>query len=141
MDVLVQSCFFDIQLTSLSPRNYIPPDVLLRVSIQPAWSSFEKAEEVKEDPQDDPKEEPEEDPKEEPEEALEMEVHDEADWDEEMNDPELIFPYEVVGSPYPPPLESSNSEPEMDVAGVVGVRPSEAIDVLAVYGESQPPKP
>nr|GEU44314.1 retrovirus-related Pol polyprotein from transposon TNT 1-94 [Tanacetum cinerariifolium] len=36
-DIKVQSCFFDDQLTSLSPpRNYIPPDVLLRESRQPA---------------------------------------------------------------------------------------------------------
>ncbi|GJV10572.1 hypothetical protein Tco_1352113 [Tanacetum coccineum] len=33
----VESCFFDIQLTNLSPRNYIPPEVLLRISIHPAW--------------------------------------------------------------------------------------------------------
>ncbi|GJV21384.1 hypothetical protein Tco_1370404 [Tanacetum coccineum] len=42
-DIAVQSCFFDIQLTSLSPRNCIPPDVLLRVSKQPAWLASEKA--------------------------------------------------------------------------------------------------
>nr|GEX58696.1 putative smg8/Smg9 [Tanacetum cinerariifolium] len=35
-DIAVQSCFFDIQLTNLSPRNYIPPEVLLRVSMHPA---------------------------------------------------------------------------------------------------------
>nr|GEX24531.1 hypothetical protein [Tanacetum cinerariifolium] len=28
-DIAVQSCFFDIQLTNLSPRNFIPLDVLL----------------------------------------------------------------------------------------------------------------
>nr|GEU59114.1 Gag-Pol polyprotein [Tanacetum cinerariifolium] len=28
-DIAVQSCFFDIQLTSFSPRNCIPPEVLL----------------------------------------------------------------------------------------------------------------
>ncbi|GKF55321.1 hypothetical protein Tco_0165661, partial [Tanacetum coccineum] len=28
-DIAVQFCFFDIQLTTLSPRNYIPPEVLL----------------------------------------------------------------------------------------------------------------
>ncbi|GKF29614.1 hypothetical protein Tco_0095956, partial [Tanacetum coccineum] len=33
-DIAVQSCFFDIQLTNLSPRNCIPPEVLLRVSRQ-----------------------------------------------------------------------------------------------------------
>ncbi|GKC23652.1 retrovirus-related pol polyprotein from transposon TNT 1-94 [Tanacetum coccineum] len=32
-DIVVQSCFFDIQLTNLSPRNCIHPEVLLRVSI------------------------------------------------------------------------------------------------------------
>nr|GFA46534.1 hypothetical protein [Tanacetum cinerariifolium] len=36
-DIEVQSCFFDDQLTSLSPpRNCIPSDVLLRESRQPA---------------------------------------------------------------------------------------------------------
>nr|GFA28113.1 hypothetical protein [Tanacetum cinerariifolium] len=36
-DIEVQSCFFDDQLTGLSPpRNCIPPDVLLRVSRHPA---------------------------------------------------------------------------------------------------------
>ncbi|GJS28880.1 hypothetical protein Tco_0489500 [Tanacetum coccineum] len=42
-DITVQSCFFNIQLTNLSPRNCIPSDVLLRVSIHPAWSASEKA--------------------------------------------------------------------------------------------------
>ncbi|GJV17426.1 hypothetical protein Tco_1362749 [Tanacetum coccineum] len=32
-DIAVQSCFFDIRLTNLSPRNCIPTDVLLRVSM------------------------------------------------------------------------------------------------------------
>ncbi|GKC50058.1 hypothetical protein Tco_1072803 [Tanacetum coccineum] len=35
-DIAVQFCFFDIQLTSLSPRNCIPPEVLLLVSMHPA---------------------------------------------------------------------------------------------------------
>ncbi|GJU83071.1 hypothetical protein Tco_1285436 [Tanacetum coccineum] len=38
-------------------------------------------------------------------------------WDEEENEPELIFPYEAMGSPYPPPPVSPNSELEMDVTG------------------------
>ncbi|GKD73304.1 hypothetical protein Tco_1331586, partial [Tanacetum coccineum] len=38
-----QSWFFDIRLTNLSPRNCIPPKVLLRVSLHPAWSASEKA--------------------------------------------------------------------------------------------------
>ncbi|GKB63201.1 hypothetical protein Tco_0919387, partial [Tanacetum coccineum] len=63
------------------------------------------------------KEDPEEEPEEEPEEASKMEVDDEADWDEEMNEPELIFPYEEVGSPKPPPPESFDSETEMTVVG------------------------
>ncbi|GJZ83510.1 hypothetical protein Tco_0648683 [Tanacetum coccineum] len=37
------SCFFDDQLTSLSPKNWIPPEVLLRVSRKPAWSASKKA--------------------------------------------------------------------------------------------------
>ncbi|GKC28771.1 hypothetical protein Tco_1036065 [Tanacetum coccineum] len=36
-------------------------------------------------------------------------------WDEEENETELIFPYEAVGSPYPPPLVSPNFEPKMDI--------------------------
>nr|GEV24567.1 hypothetical protein [Tanacetum cinerariifolium] len=107
------------------------------------------------DPQEDPEEEPEEHLEEVPEEASEMKVDDEANWDEEMNEPHLIFPYEEVGSPKPPPPESFDSEMEMTdegdhvqwhkrklmawtydfyeemvQAGVVGVRPGEAIDVL-----------
>ncbi|GKE40672.1 hypothetical protein Tco_1464077, partial [Tanacetum coccineum] len=46
-----------------------------------------------------------------------MEVDNEADWDEEMNEPELIFPYGEVGSPKPPPPESSDSETEMTDEG------------------------
>ncbi|GKF34633.1 hypothetical protein Tco_0107833, partial [Tanacetum coccineum] len=38
-DIAIQSCFFDIQLTNLSPRNCIPPEVLLRESMHPAWSA------------------------------------------------------------------------------------------------------
>ncbi|GJZ65506.1 hypothetical protein Tco_0622202 [Tanacetum coccineum] len=35
-DIEVQPCFLDDQLTNLSPpRNYMPPDVLLRESRQP----------------------------------------------------------------------------------------------------------
>ncbi|GKB19387.1 hypothetical protein Tco_0853310 [Tanacetum coccineum] len=40
---LVQSYFFDIQLTNLSPRNCIPLEVLLRVLRHPSWSASEKA--------------------------------------------------------------------------------------------------
>nr|GFB23315.1 hypothetical protein [Tanacetum cinerariifolium] len=35
-DIAVQFCFFDIQLTNLSPKNCIPPEVLLRESMHPA---------------------------------------------------------------------------------------------------------
>ncbi|GKC47849.1 hypothetical protein Tco_1065571 [Tanacetum coccineum] len=152
-------------------------------------------EEFEVDPQEDLEEEPKEDPKEEPWEALDIEVDDEANWDEEMNEPHLIFPYEEVGSPKPPPPKSSDSKAEMTAegdhvqrvvregtrveniklkreleavgisntllymgqeqtdrelyrlkawtydfydemvqAGFVGVKPGEAIDVLAVYG-------
>ncbi|GJW92019.1 hypothetical protein Tco_0169572 [Tanacetum coccineum] len=41
VDIDVQSCFLDDQLTSLSPRNYIPPNVLLQSSLHPAWSASE----------------------------------------------------------------------------------------------------
>nr|GEW38489.1 hypothetical protein [Tanacetum cinerariifolium] len=102
--------------------------------------------EFEEDPQEESEEEPEEDPEEELEEALEIEVDDKADWDEKLNEPELIFPYEEVGFPKPPPPESSDSEKEMIAEemvqdGVVGVRPGQATDVLAVYEEFQPRKP
>ncbi|GKF75464.1 hypothetical protein Tco_0224908, partial [Tanacetum coccineum] len=49
-DITVQSCFFDIQLTNLSPRNYIPPEVLLLVSTHWAWSASEKAVSSKPEP-------------------------------------------------------------------------------------------
>ncbi|GJR28699.1 hypothetical protein Tco_1104931 [Tanacetum coccineum] len=42
-DIVVQSCFFNTQLTNLSPKNYIPPEVLLPVSIHPAWSASEQS--------------------------------------------------------------------------------------------------
>ncbi|GJX19683.1 hypothetical protein Tco_0222360 [Tanacetum coccineum] len=41
VDIDVQSCFLDDQLTSLSPRNCIPPDVLLQSSLHLAWSTSE----------------------------------------------------------------------------------------------------
>ncbi|GKA25423.1 putative reverse transcriptase domain-containing protein [Tanacetum coccineum] len=66
---------------------------------------------------EDPKEEPEEDPEKEPEEASKKEDDDEADWDKEMNEPELIFPYVEVGSPKPPSPESSESKTQMTVEG------------------------
>ncbi|GJR16273.1 hypothetical protein Tco_0798925 [Tanacetum coccineum] len=74
--------------------------------------------EFEEDPQEDPEKEPKEEPNEEPKKASEMEVDDEANWDEEMNESDLIFfPYEEVGSPKPPPPESSDSETEMTAEG------------------------
>ncbi|GKD24330.1 reverse transcriptase domain-containing protein, partial [Tanacetum coccineum] len=42
-DIAVQYCFFDILLTSLSPRNCIPPEVLLRVSMHSACSTSKNA--------------------------------------------------------------------------------------------------
>nr|GEY32407.1 hypothetical protein [Tanacetum cinerariifolium] len=42
-DIAVQSYFFDIQQTNLSPRNCIPQEVLLRVSMHPAWLASKKA--------------------------------------------------------------------------------------------------
>ncbi|GJS76273.1 hypothetical protein Tco_0726154 [Tanacetum coccineum] len=39
----VQSCFLDIQLTSLLPWNCFPPEVILHLSRQPTWSVSEKA--------------------------------------------------------------------------------------------------
>nr|GEX64643.1 hypothetical protein [Tanacetum cinerariifolium] len=79
-----------------------------------------------EDDPEDPEEEPKEDPEEELKEAPEIKVDDEA------------------GSLKPPPPEPSDSETKMtaegDHSGAVEERPSEAIDVLAVHGESQTPK-
>ncbi|GJR04794.1 hypothetical protein Tco_0527778 [Tanacetum coccineum] len=49
-DIAVQSYFFDIQLTNLSPRNCIPPKVLLRESMHPAWSASKKAVRLKPEP-------------------------------------------------------------------------------------------
>ncbi|GKG52889.1 hypothetical protein Tco_0550001, partial [Tanacetum coccineum] len=46
-----------------------------------------------------------------------MEVDDEAYWDEDMNEPVLIFPYEGAGSPKPPPPESFDYETEMTTEG------------------------
>ncbi|GJY00303.1 hypothetical protein Tco_0357321 [Tanacetum coccineum] len=43
IDIEVRAWFLDIQLTSLSPKNCIPSEVLLHVSRQPAWSRSEKA--------------------------------------------------------------------------------------------------
>ncbi|GKB51573.1 hypothetical protein Tco_0902326, partial [Tanacetum coccineum] len=42
-DIVVQYYFFDILLTSLSPRNCIPLEVLLRVSMHSACSTSENA--------------------------------------------------------------------------------------------------
>ncbi|GJX61762.1 hypothetical protein Tco_0294662 [Tanacetum coccineum] len=76
-------------------------------------------------PNGNPDEDSEEDPEEEPEEEEpeEMDMDMEVDSDDEMNDPELIFPYEAMGSPYPPPPKSntsSDSEPEDAPAATVG---------------------
>ena len=43
VDSAVQSCFFDDQLTSFSPKNCAAPDVLFAVTWSPAWSASEKA--------------------------------------------------------------------------------------------------
>ncbi|GKF75761.1 hypothetical protein Tco_0225205, partial [Tanacetum coccineum] len=42
-DITVQYCFFDILLTSLSPRNCIPPEVVLQVSMHSACSTSDNA--------------------------------------------------------------------------------------------------
>ncbi|GJR78939.1 putative reverse transcriptase domain-containing protein [Tanacetum coccineum] len=91
------------------------------------------------------------------------------DWEDvDDEEPELISPYDAEGSPYLPPLASPDTKLVVDIAGLhalraaqetarvenirlrreleeahitkaIGMRPSEAIDMLAVYGESQPP--
>ncbi|GJR22235.1 hypothetical protein Tco_0970762 [Tanacetum coccineum] len=43
IDIVVQSCFLELQLTSFSPKNYEPPEVLLQSSLHPAWSASEYA--------------------------------------------------------------------------------------------------
>ncbi|GKC81520.1 hypothetical protein Tco_1137237 [Tanacetum coccineum] len=43
IDIAVQSCFLELQLTSFSPKNCKPPDVLLQSSLHPAWSASEYA--------------------------------------------------------------------------------------------------
>ncbi|GKA26470.1 hypothetical protein Tco_0712579 [Tanacetum coccineum] len=76
------------------------------------------------DPQEEFEAEPEEEPKEEPKEAQEMDVDEEEDSDDKANEPELIFPYEGVGSPKPPPPEpdtSSDSKSETATAATVGI--------------------
>ncbi|GKB36793.1 hypothetical protein Tco_0881735 [Tanacetum coccineum] len=45
------------------------------------------------------------------------------DWeDADDEEPELIFPYDAEGSPYLPPLASSDTEPVMDIAGFHALR-------------------
>ncbi|GJX00795.1 hypothetical protein Tco_0184708 [Tanacetum coccineum] len=43
VDIVVQSCFLDDQLTSLPPRKCMPPDVLLQSSLHPTRSASEYA--------------------------------------------------------------------------------------------------
>ncbi|GKF14142.1 hypothetical protein Tco_0055604 [Tanacetum coccineum] len=43
LDMAVLFCFFDDQLTNLSPNSCILLDVLFLVSWQPAWSASAKA--------------------------------------------------------------------------------------------------
>nr|GFB32020.1 hypothetical protein [Tanacetum cinerariifolium]GFC33530.1 hypothetical protein [Tanacetum cinerariifolium] len=105
-------------------------------------------EEPEEDPQEDPEEEQEEeeeaqqmdweeDEDEEPEEAPVIGFNMGMDWENvDDEEPELIFPYQAEGPPYPLPPASLDTELVTDIT-----RPSEAIDVLAVYEESQPPGP
>ncbi|GJZ92480.1 hypothetical protein Tco_0664545 [Tanacetum coccineum] len=40
VDIAVQSCFFELQLTSFSPRNYMPLEELLQSSLHPAGLYF-----------------------------------------------------------------------------------------------------
>ncbi|GJV10419.1 hypothetical protein Tco_1351960, partial [Tanacetum coccineum] len=49
-DIAVQSYFFNIQLANLSPRNCIPPEVILQVSMHPTWSASEKTVSSKPEP-------------------------------------------------------------------------------------------
>lgn len=65
----------------------------------------------------------EEEPFEDEEEEIEEQMFQDVSSDEEMDEPELIHPYEAPGSPYPPPPlsdTSSDSEPETDEIATVG---------------------
>ncbi|GJU05826.1 hypothetical protein Tco_1122256 [Tanacetum coccineum] len=54
---------------------------------------------------------------------MDMDMDMEEDSEDKMDGPELIFSYEAMGSPNPPPPESDTSsdyEPEDDTAAIVG---------------------
>ncbi|GKC92520.1 hypothetical protein Tco_1157962, partial [Tanacetum coccineum] len=99
------------------------------------------------DPREEPGEEPEEDPEEDPKEDESKEEPDEAQqmdfdfglWDES----ELIFPYQEmdITGDHAQRVAREETRVENIRIGAVGDRPSEATDVLAVYEESQHPKP
>nr|GEW46502.1 putative reverse transcriptase domain-containing protein [Tanacetum cinerariifolium] len=132
----------------------VPPNYKPNFSADDPPSSDESNIEYEEDPREDPEEEPEEDHQEDLEEEQEEEEEEPENIEDE--EPDLTFPYQFEGPPYPPPPTSPDTEPMVDIAGfqalkwaydfyvgmlrirAVGVRPSDAIDVLAVYGESQP---
>ncbi|GJW11964.1 hypothetical protein Tco_1577791, partial [Tanacetum coccineum] len=43
VDIAVQSYFLELQVTSFSPKNCKPSEVLLQSSLHPAWSATEYA--------------------------------------------------------------------------------------------------
>ena len=101
----------------LAPAQQLPP---LPNHLHPYFDDEDEEEEPMEDGQDE-EEEPMEDGQAE-EEIEEIILHD-VDTDDEMDEPELIYPYEAPGSPYPPPPlsdTSSDSEPETEEVATVG---------------------
>ncbi|GJZ44004.1 hypothetical protein Tco_0591259 [Tanacetum coccineum] len=107
----------EIESAQLELAPAVPELTPLHSDHDPDFSNGNPNEGLKEDPEEEPKEE---EPKEEPE---EMDMDMEEDSKDEIDGPELIFPYEVVGSPNLPPSESdtsSDSEPEDDIAATVG---------------------
>ncbi|GJU75568.1 hypothetical protein Tco_1272638 [Tanacetum coccineum] len=47
VDIAVQSCFLELQLTSFSPKNCKPPEVLLQLSLHPACKGNEHSKDFK----------------------------------------------------------------------------------------------
>nr|GEW38542.1 hypothetical protein [Tanacetum cinerariifolium] len=94
-----------------------PPTIVMAHSLFP-----DHAADILDDLEEDPEEDLEEELEEEELDEMEIDMDMEEDSEDEMDGLELIFLYEVVGSPNPPPPEldtSSDSEPEDDTAATV----------------------
>ena len=100
-----------------APAPQLPP---LPNHLHPYFDDEDEEEEPMEDGQDE-EEEPMEDGQ--AEEEIEEIILFDVDTDDEMDEPELIDPYEAPGSPFPPPPlsdTSSDSEPETEEVATVG---------------------